>query len=217
MSADLFDFMEPQAHCESMGRDAFVLRRFALPFEQDIWGELQQVVWLSPLRHMTTPGGFRMSVAMTNTGRLGWISDKTGYRYDEIDPLSGRPWPTMPSAFKSLAKSAASHVGFEGFEPDACLINHYEAGARLSLHQDKDERDYAQPIVSVSLGLPATFLFGGLARTDKTLRTVLQHGDVVVWGGVSRLNYHGILPLKPGRHPLTGECRINLTFRHAGS
>jgi alkylated DNA repair protein (DNA oxidative demethylase) len=165
---------------------------------------------------MITPGGFRMSVAMTNCGFLGWITDRTGYRYDAIDPENGRKWPAMPAAFMHLAKESAIEAGFEGFTPDACLINRYEVGARLSLHQDKDEADYSAPIVSVSLGLPATFLFGGSKRTDKTQRVPVVHGDVVVWGGPARLRYHGVLALKAGRHPLLGEYRINLTFRKAG-
>jgi len=165
---------------------------------------------------MITPGGYRMSVAMSNCGSTGWITDRSGYRYDSIDPESGRKWPSMPASFLHLAKAAAAEAGFEGFAPDACLINRYEVGARLSLHQDKDEADYSAPIVSVSLGLPATFLFGGLKRTDKTQRIPVIHGDVVVWGGPARLRFHGVLALKAGRHPLLGGYRINLTFRKAG-
>jgi alkylated DNA repair protein (DNA oxidative demethylase) len=157
-----------------------------------------------------------MSVAMTNAGPLGWVSDRRGYRYDPIDPDSGRPWPPMPAVFLQLADAAAAHAGFTGFVPDACLLNRYEAGARLSLHQDRDERDLGQPIVSVSLGIPAVFLFGGLQRADRPQRVPLAHGDVVVWGGPARLRYHGVLPLKPHHHPLLGETRINLTFRRAG-
>ena len=165
---------------------------------------------------MTTPGGFRMSVAMTNCGAAGWVSDRTGYRYDRIDPDNGQPWPAMPASFFDLATGAACAAGYDNFMPDACLVNRYEPGARLSLHQDRDERDHGHPIVSVSLGLPATFLFGGLQRADKSKRLPLAHGDVVVWGGPARLNHHGILPLKDGEHPMTGRCRINLTFRRAG-
>lgn len=174
---------------------------------------LTEVTTAAPFRHMLTPGGFRMSVAMTNCGRRGWVSDRSGYRYDPIDPDSGRRWPAMPAAFLSLAGEAAASAGLGPFTPDACLINRYAAGARLSLHQDRDERDFGAPIVSVSLGLPAVFLFGGLRRKDTPLRVPLAHGDVVVWGGPARLRYHGVVPLKAGSHPLTGEFRINLTFR----
>ena len=157
-----------------------------------------------------------MSVAMTNCGSLGWVTDRSGYRYDSLDPERGQPWPAMPASFLRLAQTAAAKAGFPDFCPDACLINRYEAGAKLSLHQDKDERDFAAPIVSVSLGIPAVFLFGGLNRADKTMRVPLVHGDVVVWGGPARLRYHGVLPLKPGHHPAFGARRVNLTFRKAG-
>ena len=156
-----------------------------------------------------------MSVAMTNCGSTGWVSDRTGYRYDALDPQSGSPWPPMPASFFRLATNAAAKAGFNGFLPDACLINRYEPGARLSLHQDKDEQDYDQPIVSASLGLPATFLFGGMRRSAPTIRVALTHSDVVVWGGPARLRYHGVLPLKEGHHPSVGAYRINLTFRKA--
>jgi alkylated DNA repair protein (DNA oxidative demethylase) len=165
---------------------------------------------------MHTPGGFRMSVAMSSCGTLGWVTDQHGYRYTRINPENNQPWPAMPTSFLQLAHAAALAAGFNDFVPDACLINRYEPGARMSLHQDKNERDFSQPIVSVSLGLPAVFLFGGLQRSDKTVRVPLAHGDVVVWGGPSRLRFHGVLPLKAGQHPLLGEQRINLTFRKAG-
>jgi DNA oxidative demethylase len=164
---------------------------------------------------MITPGGFRMSVAITNCGKVGWISDRKGYRYSEIDPETAEPWPAMPPLFTELAQSAAIAGGFPGFQSDACLVNRYEPGARLTLHQDKDEQDFNQPIVSVSLGLPATFLFGGATRTERPRRYQLQSGDVVVWGGPTRLAYHGVAPLKPGTSDLTGAYRINLTFRKA--
>lgn len=181
----------------------------------ELWPEVQAVAAAAPFRHMVTPGGFRMSVAMTNCGPLGWVTDRTGYRYSPVDLETGLAWPAMPEAFRELARQAAEAGGFAGFAPDACLINRYEAGAKMSLHQDKDELDFAQPIVSVSLGLPAVFLFGGLARADKPMRVPLHHGDVVVWGGAARLRFHGILPLKAGEHPVTEACRINLTFRAA--
>jgi DNA oxidative demethylase len=176
---------------------------------------LQGVLLTAPFRHMVTPGGFRMSVAMTNCGRAGWITDRRGYRYDPLDPTTGRPWPPLPELFCGLATRAAAEGGFAGFEPDACLINRYEPGARLSLHQDKNERDLAAPIVSVSLGLPATFLFGGLRRTDRPRRIRLESGDIAVWGGPARLTFHGVEPLADGEDRLTGRCRINLTFRQA--
>ncbi len=157
-----------------------------------------------------------MSVAMTNCGDLGWISDRRGYRYSPVDPAGGVPWPVMPASFLAMAGAAAARVGFARFVPDACLINRYAVGARMALHQDKDERDFGAPIVSVSLGLPATFLFGGDARADKPLRVALRHGDVVVWGGAARLRHHGVLPLAPGEHALVGPWRLNLTFRRAG-
>jgi alkylated DNA repair protein (DNA oxidative demethylase) len=214
MTLNLFESVEPRK--EEIAPGAFLLRGFALEDEPAILKAIDEVKAKSPFRHMITPGGFRMSVAMTNCGFLGWITDRTGYRYDAIDPENGRKWPAMPAAFMHLAKESAIEAGFEGFTPDACLINRYEVGARLSLHQDKDEADYSAPIVSVSLGLPATFLFGGSKRTDKTQRVPVVHGDVVVWGGPARLRYHGVLALKAGRHPLLGEYRINLTFRKAG-
>jgi alkylated DNA repair protein (DNA oxidative demethylase) len=201
---------------EALAPGAAVLRGFAEAAGEALLAELQQVLERAPWRHMVTPGGFRMSVAMTNCGALGWVSDSSGYRYDPRDPESGLAWPPMPPSFQRLAGSAAAAAGFDGFVPDACLVNRYAAGAKLSLHQDKDECDYTQPIVSVSLGVPAVFLFGGLKRTEKTLRVPLQHGDVVVWGGPARLRYHGVLALKEAQHHLLGGHRINLTFRRAG-
>jgi alkylated DNA repair protein (DNA oxidative demethylase) len=121
----------------------------------------------------------------------------------------------MPPGFLALADEAATAAGFADFVPDACLINRYEPGTKLSLHQDKDEADYAHPIVSVSLGLPATFQFGGPKRADPVRKFTLDHGDVVVWGGPSRLFHHGVLTLKSGEHPLTGRRRFNLTLRRA--
>jgi alkylated DNA repair protein (DNA oxidative demethylase) len=217
ISADLFAATPaPARRDEPLCEGAMVLRGFALASEAVLLQALDAITAQAPFRHLVTPGGLRMSVAMTNAGSLGWVSDRRGYRYDPIDPDSGRPWPPMPAVFLQLADAAAAHVGFTGFVPDACLLNRYEAGARLSLHQDRDERDLGQPIVSVSLGIPAVFLFGGLQRADRPQRVPLAHGDVVVWGGPARLRYHGVLPLKPHHHPLLGETRINLTFRRAG-
>jgi alkylated DNA repair protein (DNA oxidative demethylase) len=200
---------------EALDRGAVVLRGFATPRERVLLEDLGEVIAGAPFRHMVTPGGFRMSVALTNCGSLGWVSDKTGYRYDATDPDSGKRWPEMPASFLELAADAAAKAGFLAFAPDACLVNRYEPGARLSLHQDKNERDFRQPIVSVSLGIPAVFLFGGSKRADKTVRVSLEHGDVVVWGGPARMRYHGVLALKAGQHALMGNQRINLTFRKA--
>lgn len=195
---------------------ASVLRRFAAPIDALLQEGVEAITASAPFRHMQTPGGFTMAVAMTNCGPLGWVTDKRGYRYAPLDPDSGLPWPALPESFRALAVRAARAAGFRDFEPDACLVNRYVPGARLSLHRDADERDFGQPIVSVSLGLPATFLFGGAKRTDPTLRVPLEHGDVVVWGGDARMRYHGVLALKDGVDPLFGRQRINLTFRKAG-
>ena len=192
-----------------------LLRGFARPLERELMAALHTIAAQAPFRHMQTPGGHQMSVAMTNCGGVGWITDRRGYRYDAVDPLSQQSWPGMPPAFLDLAAKAAAEAGFAGFSPDACLINRYEPGARMSLHQDRDERDFGAPIVSVSLGLPAIFLWGGLKRSDKPQRFRLEHGDVVVWGGVSRLYFHGVAPLAEGEHALLGRHRINLTFRKA--
>lgn len=200
---------------EELAPGAFLLRRFAVPDEAALLAGLRDVTSAAPFRHMLTPGGHRMSVAMTSCGELGWVTDRSGYRYTSVDPESGRSWPAMPDAFRKLANCAGAEAEFPNFLPDSCLINRYEPGAKMSLHQDKDERDFSQPIVSVSLGLPAVFLFGGMLRSDKTVRVPLAHGDVVVWGGPSRLRYHGVLPLKEGAYAQLGARRINLTFRRA--
>jgi alkylated DNA repair protein (DNA oxidative demethylase) len=194
---------------------AMLLGGFALPADRALLAALAAITDAAPFRHLETPGGRRMSVAMTNSGRLGWVSDRHGYRYDPVDPLSGQPWPAMPSAFADLARDAAAAAGFDDFAPDACLINRYEPGSRLTLHQDRDERNLDQPIVSVSLGVDARFLWGGPSRSDRPRRIVLRHGDVVVWGGAARLAFHGIDTLAQGVHPLTGMFRYNLTFRTA--
>jgi DNA oxidative demethylase len=213
---DLFDNPDAsQPQHDELAIGAMVLRGQALAMTEQILAALRNVVTAAPFRHMVTPGGFTMSVAMTNCGAAGWVTDRTGYRYDDCDPGSGLPWPAMPFAFRHLATAAATAAGFPDFVPDACLINRYQPGARLSLHQDRNERDMGAPIVSVSLGLPATFQFGGLKRDDPVRRIALQHGDVVVWGGPSRLRYHGILPLRDGEHPSLGRARVNLTFRKA--
>jgi len=212
---DLFADAEPWQ--EPLAPGATILRRFALADADALLAAINAVAGASPFRQMITPGGYTMSVAMTNCGGLGWTTDARGYRYAPVDPLSGQPWPAMPQAFTALCQQASAAAGYSDFQPDACLINRYLPGAKLSLHQDKDEPDLAAPIVSVSLGLPAVFQFGGIRRSDPLKRLLLEHGDVVVWGGPSRLFYHGIQPLKPGHHPATGECRYNLTFRRAGN
>lgn len=213
---DLFGDVEPVLPArQQLAAGATLLRCYALPQDVALLAAVQDIAAQAPFRRMNTPGGFQMSVAMTNCGEAGWVTDRSGYRYDRNDPLSGKAWPHMPDVFTQLAIGAAREAGYADFSSDACLINRYEPGARMSLHQDKDERDFANPIVSVSLGLPATFQFGGAKRSDPVEKIALSHGDVVVWGGPSRLYYHGILTLKDGEHPRTGRARFNLTFRKA--
>jgi alkylated DNA repair protein (DNA oxidative demethylase) len=212
MNLDLF---EGELRDVRLAPGAMLLGGFARHLDRSLVAALQRVLKVAPFRHMVTPGGHRMSVAMTNCGTVGWVTDRTGYRYDAHDPATGRRWPAMPDVFFDLAGRAAARAGFDGFAPDGCLVNRYEPGARLTLHQDKNERDFDAPIVSVSLGLPAVFLFGGSRRADTPRRVPLVHGDVVAWGGPARLRYHGVLPLKEGHHPLMGGIRINLTFRKA--
>ena len=212
----LFEDLEAKpGETEPLAEGAVLLHGFALTEERQLMNAVDAVVALAAWRNMTTPGGHRMSVAMTNCGDFGWVSDRRGYRYEGVDPDSGRSWPVMPACFLDLAARAATAAGYSRIVPDACLINRYEPGTRLTLHQDRNERDFKAPIVSVSLGLPATFLFGGDERTDRPKRVKLFHGDVVVWGGPSRLAFHGIAPLKDGEHPVLGRRRINLTLRKA--
>lgn len=217
ITTDLFGANHhPVRRDERLCDGAVVLRGFALAEESALLQAVTAIAAQAPFRHQLTPGGLRMSVAMTNAGPLGWTSDRRGYRYAPRDPDSGEPWPPLPPAFMRLAVAAAARAGFPGFVPDACLLNRYEPGTRLSLHQDRDERDLGPPIVSASLGIPAVFLFGGLRRTDPVQRVPLAHGDVVVWGGAARLRFHGVLPLKTNHHAALGERRINLSFRRAG-
>ncbi len=199
---------------EPLAPGAVILRRRALANAELLLDQVNQVATRSPFRQMVTPGGYTMSVAMTNCGHVGWTTNQHGYLYASVDPLTGQRWPAMPAAFLALAQACAHEAGYADFQPDACLINRYSPGAKLSLHQDKDEKDQRAPIVSVSLGLPAVFQFGGLKRNDPLQRVLLEHGDVVVWGGESRMFYHGIQPLKEDDHPATGAFRFNLTFRH---
>jgi alkylated DNA repair protein (DNA oxidative demethylase) len=201
---------------ERLGPGAMLLHGFAVAAAPALMDELARIAASAPFWQMITPSGHRMSVAMTHCGALGWVSDRTGYRYEPLDPLTGRPWPSLPDRFLRLARDAGTQAGFADFLPDACLINRYGPNARLSLHQDRDERDLTAPIVSVSLGLPAVFRWGGLKRKDPARRIPLAHGDVLVWGGPDRLRYHGVLPLQAGQHALLGEQRIHLTFRQAG-
>ena len=215
MTGDLFAAL-PAPAIEPIADGATWLHAYADEDAAALIQAIQQVTAQAPFRRMQTPGGYTMSVAMSNCGELGWVTDRRGYRYQREDPLSQRAWPAMPDIFLALAVRAAAAAGFDNFLPDACLINRYAPGARMSLHQDKNESDMAQPIVSVSLGLPAIFLFGGAERADKPLRMRLDSGDVVVWGGPARLRFHGVDTLAQGTHVLTGDCRYNLTFRKAG-
>jgi DNA oxidative demethylase len=216
LSADLFESLpDNQPREQRLAEGALLLRGFVTGIDHLLLREIEAIVAQAPLRQMITPGGLRMSVAMSNCGAVGWVSDRSGYRYAATDPESGQPWPAMPALFLDVARRAAACAGFENFVPDACLINCYTPGTRLSLHQDKDERDAGAPIVSVSLGLPAIFLFGGATRKIRPQRYPLQHGDVVVWGGPARFNFHGIAPIAEGVHPLLGVQRLNLTFRKA--
>lgn len=208
-------FSEEAPWTEPLAEGAVILRRRARDDAEALMAQVERISAENPFHHRITPGGHRMSVAMTNCGDFGWSTDSRGYQYSARDNQSGQRWPEMPAQFRALAQSCAAEAGFADFNPDACLINRYEPDAKLTLHQDKDEQDLKQPIVSVSLGLPAVFQFGGFERSDATQRVMLEHGDVVVWGGPSRLRYHGILPLKAGVHPLTGAFRFNLTFRRA--
>lgn len=217
-TGDLFsdEALQQPARREQIGEQSYVLRGYALPWLERLLPELRAVLAQSPFRQMVTPGGFTMSAALSSCGDLGWTTDRQGYRYSPIDPERQQPWPALPNVLRELATAAAAAAGFEDFVPDACLINRYVPGARMSLHQDKNERDFSAPVVSLSLGLPAVFLFGGHQRSDKTQKTSLFHGDVVVWGGVDRLRFHGVLPVKHGVHQRMGPQRINLTFRKAG-
>jgi alkylated DNA repair protein (DNA oxidative demethylase) len=216
LTADLFESVaDPRPSREAMADGAVLLHGYARSVEHGLVAALNEIIAEAPFRRMFTPGGHQMSVAMTNCGNAGWVTDRSGYRYDRADPGSGKPWPPMPACFRELARQAAAAGGFDGFAPDACLVNRYEPGAKMSLHQDKDERDFGAPIVSVSLGLPAIFLFGGIKRSDKPRRFRLAHGDIVVWGGPARLFFHGVAPLADGEHALLGRQRINLTFRKA--
>ncbi len=217
-TGDLFyQFASATGAHENLTNGAQILRGFALSIDDQLLAAIHAISVEAPFRHLITPGGHIMSVAMTNCGPLGWISDSAGYRYANCDPQTSKGWPTLPETFLHLAQNAARTAGYSDFAPDACLINRYKPGSRLTLHQDKDELNMDAPIVSVSLGLPARFLFGGATRKQSPQRYPLYHGDVVVWGGASRLAYHGIAPLANGIHEKTGALRFNLTFRQVHS
>ena len=214
---DLFDDVinrNAEIHQQFL-KDVYWLKGFALSNEQMILADLAAVISHAPLRHMTTKMGFNLSAAMTNCGDVGWVSSRKGYGYNALDPLTDAPWPAMPASFKQLAIQAAEVAGYANFVPEACLINQYQPAARMGLHQDKDELDFSQPIVSVSLGISAVFLFGGMLRNDKPTKIPLMHGDIIVWGRDARFNYHGIMPLKSNIHEVHGAYRFNLTFRKA--
>ena len=217
LTADLFENLLPSGSAQiPIVPGAVLLKAFARGIDADLFHAFDEVVGSAPLRHLVTPGGHTMSVAMSNCGLLGWTSDHRGYRYTSLDPLTDKPWPAMPAIWMELAGRAAAQAGYADFKPDACLVNVYLPGAKMSLHQDRDEKDFSAPIVSLSLGLPAVFLFGGLQRSERPQRWHLEHGDVLVWGGPARLAFHGIAPLADGDHALLGRQRVNLTFRCAG-
>lgn len=217
MNLDLFDLSNNgETWTELITSDAVVLRQFLVSRSDELLGAIQHIEQQASFRQMQTPGGFTMSAALTGCGDFGWISDQRGYRYSKIDPLTKQPWPVMPDILREVAQQCAAEAGYSDYKPDTCLINRYMPGAKMSLHQDKDERDFTAPIVSISLGVPATFLFGGLERSDKTIKVPVTHGDVVVWGGASRLFFHGVSPIKAAYHPFCAENRINITFRVAG-
>jgi len=216
MNLDLFDLSNGETWKEAITTDAVVLRQFLLSRASGLYEAIKGVEQKAPFRHMKTAGGFTMSAAITSCGDFGWISDRRGYRYSKTDPVTEQPWPAIPDILRETAQQCALEAGYKDFNPDACLINRYAPGAKMSLHQDKDEKDFTAPIVSISLGVPATFLFGGPKRSDKTIKVPVTHGDVVVWGGQSRLYFHGVSPIKEAYHPFWGDQRINITFRVAG-
>jgi len=217
MNFDLFDLSNNgETWIESITDDAVVLRQFLVSRSDELADAIKTIEQQAPFRHMKTAGGFTMSAAITGCGDYGWISDRRGYRYSKVDPVTEQPWPEMPKILYEVGQQCASEAGYNNYQPDACLINRYVPGSKMSLHQDKDEKDFTAPIVSISLGVPATFLFGGPQRSDKTIKVPVTHGDVVVWGGKSRLFFHGVSPIKQAYHPFWGDNRINITFRVAG-
>jgi DNA oxidative demethylase len=215
MTADLFP-EQLMSSSVMLAQGAYWLKGHALPEATNLCNMLNHHLKKHAPQQMTTPMGYKMSVRTTSFGQIGWVSTERGYGYAKYDAVTKQPWPAIPDLLLRLASQAAEQAGYQQFVPDTCLINVYDIGSKMGLHQDNDEQDFSQPIVSVSLGIPATFLFGGTSRADKPRKIPLTHGDVVVWGGESRLNYHGILPLKAAQHHLLGQTRINLTFRKAG-
>ena len=209
------DLFSAQSDHLPLADGACWLPGFALPVMDELWSCIARHLHACPPQQMQTPMGYLMSVRTSSMGDWGWVSSALGYGYSHRQPLTQQPWPPIPAVVLQLASAAALQAGYANFVPDSCLINVYTPGNKMGLHQDKDELDFSQPIVSVSLGIPATFLFGGAKRSDRPLKILLHHGDIVVWGGRSRRFYHGVAQIKPASHPLTGQQRINLTLRKA--
>ena len=204
-------FSQTTTETQEILSDMYILRSFTSL--ASLIDEVKSVVQRAPLRYMQTPGGKKLNISMTNCGEYGWISESSGYRYTKHDPTSGQKWPNMPESFQLLAMQAARKCDFNGFKPNACLINHYKLGRNLTAHQDKNEPDLSQPIVSVSLGMSARFQIYGDSRNNKPLEIELYDGDVMVWGRSARLIYHGVKTNHSIPHPILGTHRINLTFR----
>jgi len=214
-SLDLFANDSAEPLHTAIGEQALLFHQFLSQTDEALLSDVRAVLKQSPLRHLHTPSGHKMSVKSSNCGHYGWLTDEHGYRYQSIDPVTKKPWPQMPDSISIQAIEVARLAGFENFKPDSCLINVYMPGAKMGLHQDKDEADFTKPIVSFSFGLSMNFLWGGFKRSDKYQKVILQHADALVWGGKDRLRYHGVQQLKEGVHPITGRCRVNLTIRQA--
>lgn len=206
---DLFSNNRPPI--EEIYPDLFVLANFV--DTNPLMVQVERITKVSPFRKMMTPNGHYTGVALTNCGDFGWTSDRNEYRYSSSDPLNNQPWLAIPESFKALAKNAAHVAGFKDFEPDACLINQYLIGTKLGSHQDKNEKDFSQPIVSVSIGLSAVFQIFGNQRAGQAINYRLYDGDVVVWGNSARLCYHGVRTLSAAELDPTCQQRINITFR----
>ncbi|THJ30850.1 DNA oxidative demethylase AlkB [Lampropedia aestuarii] len=213
-SFDLFAD-SPEEQRVALGPQAVVLRQKASPLAAELVARIEDVLQHSPLYQMATPGGKPLSVRTTSCGTHGWSSDPTGYSYVRHHPLTDQAWPEIPAAWSALATEAAQEAGFAQFAPDTCLINQYGLDSKMALHQDRSEQDLRQPVVSISLGMSALFLWGGMQRSDKPAHVLLHHGDMVVWGGVDRLRFHGIKHLTGAPHPQLGAMRYNLTLRRA--
>jgi len=206
---NLFSQLVAEPTHEEIFPGAVLMRSLALPQDNEFFTAAEAIIAARPLHHTTTPSGLPMGVMVTDCGDSRAFAN----RWDTANPERMRLWPPMPPLLRDFAIRCAVRSGFPQFRPDACHINRYQAGTKLGLHQDRHECDWTQPIVSLSFGLECIFLLGGLQRTDKPRRILLEHGDVIVWGGPSRMRFHGVQPLKPGHHPLTGPYRYNLTFR----